>query len=369
VIQRSSARHVAIVGTSLDILGGQGVQACRLIEGLEAEGIRVTFIPINPRFPRVLGWVRRLPVVRTVLNQLIYLPSLVRMWKADVTHVFSGSYWSFLLAPVPALIVGRCLNKHVVLNYHSGEADDHLSHWGRLVHPWLGLAQDLVVPSQYLRSVFAQFGYSARVVPNVVDVSRFQYRARLPLRPRLLSTRNLEPYYRVDLVIQAFARFSREVPDATLTIAGSGSQERHLRALVTSLGCNGVRFLGRVEADDMPTLYGDHDIFVNASVLDNQPVSILEAFASGLAVVSTMAGDIPDMVRSGETGTVAAADAADLAGAITRVWNDPDGARAMTRRARAALTRYTWAMVRDEWIDIYSERTRLDEIVIGAESR
>ena len=59
MIQRSSARHVAIVGTSLDILGGQGVQACRLIEGLEAEGIRVTFIPINPRFPRVLGWVRR----------------------------------------------------------------------------------------------------------------------------------------------------------------------------------------------------------------------------------------------------------------------------------------------------------------------
>ena len=71
MIQRSSARHVAIVGTSLDILGGQGVQACRLIEGLEAAGIRVTFIPINPRFPRALGWVRRLPVVRTVLNQLM----------------------------------------------------------------------------------------------------------------------------------------------------------------------------------------------------------------------------------------------------------------------------------------------------------
>ena len=119
----------------------------------------------------------------------------------------------------------------------------------------------------------------------------------------------------------------------------------------------------------MPRLYAEHDIYVNASVLDNQPVSILEAFASGLPVVSTRAEDIPDMVRNGETGTLAAADAADLAGAITRVWNDPDGARAMTRRARAALTRYTWTMVRDEWLDIYTERRRLDEIVIGAESR
>lgn len=364
-----STLRVAIVGTSLDILGGQGVQACRLIEGLEAEGVHVTFIPINPRFPKALAWVRRLPGVRTILNQLLYVPSLVRLSRADVVHVFSGSYWSFLLAPVPAMIAGRFLNKHVVLNYHSGEADDHLSHWGLLVHPWLQLANDLVVPSPYLRTVFAQHGYSARVVPNVVDMSRFQYRERLPLRPRLLSTRNLEAYYRVDLIIQAFARFSREVPDATLTVAGYGSEERRLRELARSLECQAVRFVGRVNPDDMPSLYADHDIFVNASVLDNQPVSILEAFATGLPVISTAAGDIPDMVRNGETGTLAAPDAADLAGAISRVWHDPNGARAMARRAKAALTRYTWPMVRGEWLDIYPERTRLNEIAIGAESR
>ena len=361
--------HVAIVGTSLDILGGQAVQARRLIEGLEAEGVRVTFIPINPRFPRALSWVRRLPIARTLVNQVLYLPSLIRLSSADVVHVFSGSYWSFLLAPVPAMIVGRCLNKQVVLNYHSGEADDHLSHWGRLVHPWLQLADDLVVPSRYLRMVFVRHGYSARVVPNVVDVSRFRYRERAPMRPRLLSTRNLEPYYRVDLLIRAFARFSREVPDATLTVAGYGSEERSLRALAASLDCRPVRFVGKVDPDDMPGLYGDHDIFVNASVLDNQPVSILEAFASGLPIVSTAAGDIAHLVRNGETGTIAGPDAADLAGAIARVWNDPDGARAMARRAKADLADYTWPRVREEWLDIYSERTRLHEIAIGAESR
>ena len=364
-----SPLHVAIVGTSLDILGGQSVQACRLLEGLESEGVHVTFIPINPRFPRALAWVRRLPVARTILNQLLYLPSLMRTASADSVHVFSGSYWSFLLAPVPAMIVARCLQKHVVLNYHSGEAEDHLSHWGSLVHPWFRLADDLVVPSPYLRAVFARHGYSARVVPNVVDVSRFEYQTRVPLRPRLLSTRNLEPYYRVDLVIEAFARFSREVPEATLTVAGYGSEERRLRELALTLGCRGVRFVGRVLPDDMPPLYADHDIFVNASVLDNQPVSILEACASGLPIVSTAVGDIPDMVRNGETGTLAAANAADLAGAISRVWNDPDGARAMARRAKATLARFTWPKVSGEWLDIYAERTRLDEIVVSAESR
>jgi L-malate glycosyltransferase len=365
---KRSGLRVAVVGTSLDILGGQGVQACRLIEGLEGEGLRVTFIPINPRFPKALAWVRRLPIVRTVLNQLMYVPSLARLWDADVVHIFAGSYWSFLLAPAPAMIVGRCLNKHVVLNYHSGEASDHLSHWGPLVHPWLGLAHHLVVPSPYLRMVFARHGYSARVVPNVVDVARFEYHERAMLSPRILSTRNLEPYYRIDLVIQAFARFSREVPGATLTVAGYGSEEQRLRELVVALGCP-VRFTGRVAPDDMPRLYADHEIFVNASVLDNQPVSILEAFASGLPVVSTAVGDIPYMVRNGEVGTLASADAADLAGAMARVWSDPEGARAMARRARAALVRYTWPMVREKWLEIYSEGTRLDEIAIGAESR
>ena len=163
---------MAIVGTSLDILGGQGVQACRLIEGLDAEGVPVVFVPINPPFPAALRWVRRIPVARTLLNQLIYLPSLWRLSRADVVHVFSGSYWSFLLAPVTAMIAGRCFSKRVVLNYHSGEADDHLSHWGSLVHPWLRLAHDLVVPSPYLRRVFARHGYAARVVHNVIDMTQ-----------------------------------------------------------------------------------------------------------------------------------------------------------------------------------------------------
>ncbi len=256
----------------------------------------------------------------------------------------------------------------MVLNYHSGEADDHLSRWGWLVHPWLRLGHDLVVPSPYLRRVFAQFGYFARVVANVVDVSDFRFVERTPLRPRLLSTRNLEPYYRVDLIIQAFARFTRGVPDATLTIAGYGSEEQRLRELARSLGC-AIRFVGKISQDEMPRLYADHDIFVNASVVDNQPVSILEAFASGLPVVSTAVGDIPDMVANGETGVLARADAGDLANAIARVWCDPDRALMMARRAREAVARYTWPTVGRQWLEIYTERTRLNEIAIGAESR
>src|SRR2546429_7565109 len=168
--------RIALIAASLEILGGQCVQARLLADKLQSEGYAVTFIPINPLFPRGLGWLRRYPYVRTVLNQALYLPSLLRLRGVDVVHVFSASYWSFLLAPVPAILAAHRFGKRIVLNYHSGEAEDHLARWGRLVHPWLRLADEVVVPSEYLKAVFARLGYRARSVPNIVDTGRFRYR-------------------------------------------------------------------------------------------------------------------------------------------------------------------------------------------------
>jgi glycosyltransferase involved in cell wall biosynthesis len=352
-------RHprVAIVAPSLDIVGGQGVQARALAEALRGDGWSVDFIPVNPTFPRGLRWVRRHRGVRTVLNQALYVPSLARLRRADVVHVFSASYWSFLLAPVPAMLAARLGGARVVLNYHSGEAEDHLGRWGALVHPWLRLADTLVVPSAYLRDVFARHGLAARVIPNIVDLERFRHRERSPLRPRLVSSRNLEPYYRVDATLDAFALLSARHPDATLMVAGSGSLEASLRDRARALGDGRIRFVGRVEPPAMPALYDAADIFVNASVLDNQPVSILEAFASGLPVVSTPVGAIGDLVRDGETGLlVPPLDPAAMAKAVERLLEDDDLARDLARRARAQAEAFTWPRVRPQWHAVYTER-------------
>jgi glycosyltransferase involved in cell wall biosynthesis len=347
--------RIAIVAAGPDIVGGQGVQAVQLVNALRGDGADVTFLAINRRFPAGLGWVRRVPYVRTAVNQLLYLPSLARLAAADVVHAFSASYASFLLAPAPAMVAGRLLNKRVVLHYHSGEADDHLARWGALVHPWLRLAHEIVVPSAYLQHVFARHGYEARVVPNVVDVSRFRFRERTRLTPRFLSARNLEPIYRVDVVLQGFARIHKQCPTATLTVAGHGSEEPRLKDLASSLACKDrIRFVGKIDPDDMPRLYAATDIFLNASVVDNQPVSILEAFAAGLPVVSTATGDIASMVRDGQTGfIVRAGNPEALALAAMAMLQNPNHARAMACRARQEVERFTWTAVRDKWADVY----------------
>jgi len=346
--------RVAIVAASLDILGGQGVQAFALVNALREDGVDARLIPINPKFPVGLRWLRGVPYARTLLNELLYVPGLSRLAAYDVVHVFSASYASFLLAPLPAMLAGRLLGRRVVLHYHSGEAPDHLANWGAFVHPWLKLADEIVVPSVYLRDVFAEFGYEARVIPNIVNLTVFDYRERKPLLPRLLSTRNLERHYRVDIVIEAFAQYQAVNDKATLTIAGYGSEEPRLRAMAAQLTSGGVRFVGRVSPEWMPKLYADCDIYLNASEVDNQPVSILEAFASGMPVISTPTGDIASMVKDGETGLIVPPTApAAMARAIQETLDRPDRARHMAEEAHNTLERFSWSAVRESWRSAY----------------
>ena len=352
---RVALPRIAIVAPSLEILGGQSVLARQMQDDLGREGYCVTFVTVNPRLPGPLRWIRRIPILRTLVNQLLYLPSLVRLAQVDVVHAFSASYWSFLLAPAPALLVGRLLGKRTVLNYHSGEADDHLARWGRLVHPWLRLADEIVVPSQYLAAVFARFGYPTRVIANAADLSTYTYRERHPLGRNLISVRNLEPHYRVDVIVRAFGIVHDEYPQAMLTVIGSGSEEARLRRLAAELNLHHIRFMGRVEPREMSRLYDEADVFVNASIVDNQPVSILEAFAAGVPVVTTPTGDIAAMVRDGETGVlVRDPDPAAFAEAISALFLDETRAIGLARCAHADLSRFEWRTVSRLWRDVYA---------------
>ena len=348
------ALRIAIVAPSLDILGGQGVQARSLAQALESDGFEVLFIPVNPRFPKGLRWLRRVPVARTLLNQCLYVANLFALRHADVVHVYSAAYWSFLLAPAPAILVSEWFGKPMILNYHSGEAEDHLANWGLRVHPWLRRVDKIVVPSKYLQNVFARHGYQAQVVRNMIDTSCFHYRERSQLQPRLLSNRNLEAHYGIGTTLKAFALLRKQWPQARLKIAGYGSERVRLEQWVRSERLDGVEFVGRVEPEAMPRLYDEADIFVNSSVIDNQPISILEAFAAGLPVVSTPVGDIPAMLRNQQNGTlVPPDDPAAMAAAIALLLEAPGEALTMARRARKEVEQYTWSQVRGAWTDLY----------------
>jgi len=94
----SGRPRIGMVAASLDILGGQCVQAVNLAAALRGEGMDVTYIPINPPFPAGLRWLRRLRYARTLLNETLYLPSLarLRMWCTSTPRPTGRSSWGRL---------------------------------------------------------------------------------------------------------------------------------------------------------------------------------------------------------------------------------------------------------------------------------
>src|SRR5579872_379002 len=317
----SSRLNVAIVAPSMGILGGQAVQASRLLRAWQRDpDVYAWLVPINPEPPAPLGFVRRVRYLRTLLTQAMYWPLLVsELRRADAVHVFSASYSSFLVSTLPAVLVAKALGKPVLVNYHSGEGPDHLRR-SAIARALLGRVDANAVPSRFLQDAFSAFGIGAEVVPNLVDTDRFRFRRRETLAPKILSTRNFEPLYNVPCTLRAFRIVQDRWPDAELTLVGGGSQDAALRRLARDLRLEHVTFAGRVPPDEIWRYYADAHVYLQTPDIDNMPLSVIEAFASGCPVVSTNAGGVPAMVTNEVHGLlVPCGDAAAAAGAVLRL--------------------------------------------------
>jgi glycosyltransferase involved in cell wall biosynthesis len=346
---------VAFVAPSLRILGGQAVQADRLLTAWNGDpDVDAWLVPVNPLPPRALRFALDIKYLRTVVNEATYVPLLIReITRADVVHVFSASYASFLLAPLPAMLIARALGKPVVLNYRSGEAPDHLQR-SAVARAAIARVDKNIVPSRFLVDVFRGFGIDAEIIPNIVDLDRFVFRNRDPLRPRLVSTRNFDALYNMTATVRAFALVQKRWPDASLTLVGGGPQEQQLRALVDQLGLRQVAFVGRVRPDEIARYYAENDIYIQSPNIDNMPTSVIEAFASGLPVVSTEAGGVPAILAHRRQGLLAPlGDYEALAANVLSLLDQPEWARSLARAAYATCEACTWPSVRDQWLNAY----------------
>jgi glycosyltransferase involved in cell wall biosynthesis len=330
------------------------VQARLLTENLRKQGHAVFNAPTNP-----LGHsssLRRIKWVRGVLNLNLFL---ARLWgacrKADCVHILSHSYLSFFLFTFPAVAVGKLLRKQVIIHYHGGAAEPFLRSWFWLARFAFASADAVIVPSRFLASVFEKFDIATVEVPNILELEALPFRKRSPLRPRVIMARHLEPDYNAACGIRAFANLKSIFPDATLTIAGDGSERAELISMCSNLGVGDcVNFVGNVANERMRVLYDQADIYLNSSRVDNQPVSILEAFACGLPVVTTAVGGIPYMVTHNEDALLAPDDdPAGLAAHMIALLRDPVLAERLVQNARGRIQEHSWERIYSKQRAIY----------------
>jgi glycosyltransferase involved in cell wall biosynthesis len=337
----------------MNIIGGQSIQADRLLRAFKDDSeIELRLSSIDARFPLLL---RSIPYVRTAVNATIYYAELLKgVLQSDLIHAFASSFWGYTLWVIPAIWLSRLGGSKIVVNYRDGRAEQHLRTWSSAVST-MKRVDAIVVPSEYLVSVFARFGLKACIIPNAIELTMFRHRERATVRPIFLTNRGLEPLYNVTCTLRAFRIIQDRYPEARFVVANDGPLRTELEALAAGLHLNAA-FVGAVPQSRMVELYDSADIYVMSPLIDNMPGTVLECFASGLPVVTTASGGVPYVAENGRNALTIPpqGSAEELAGACFRLLEEPGLALRLTREGYGdCVERYSVALVRDQWHSLY----------------
>ena len=350
--------RIALIGPLPPPFGGMANQTRQLAELLRADGMVIEVVRVNA--PYRPAWLRQVRGVRALFR---FLPYLAHLWAAagrnDLFHIMANSGWSWHLFTAPAIWIAKLRGKIVVVNYRGGEAEEFFARAFAWVKPSLNQANAIIVPSGFLAPIFYRRGFATHIVPNIVNLERFAAvdNAGKSGAPHFLVARSLEPLYDNTTALRAFARIRQHYPDAHLTIAGSGPERDLLEQLARVLGvADAVNFAGRVDNADMPALYRTVHIAINPSRADNMPISVLEALASGVPVVSTDVGGVPFLVENEVTALlVPPGNDEAMAAACLRILADTQLAVRLIAAGRELAQEFAWSEVRGKLFEVYRE--------------
>ncbi|MBI2374221.1 MAG: glycosyltransferase family 4 protein [Deltaproteobacteria bacterium] len=245
----------------------------------------------------------------------------------------------------------------VVFSLHGGALPEMMADSPEWVRSVLSRADAIVCQTPYLGRAMTRAGMSVELVPNLVRTERYPFLTRGPARPRVLWMRTFHEIYGPAVALEAFRILKRAYPEATLEMAGADKgllEETRRRAL--ELGLEGsITFPGFLDFPSKLRATADADLFLNTSRVDNTPVAMIEACATGMLVVSTRAGGIPDLVAHEETALlVPIDDAPALGAAMIRAVREPALARRLSTNGRELAERSSPSAVLARWEEVFA---------------
>ena len=274
--------------------------------------------------------------------------------RYEVVHFHVDAFRTFIKKIVPSLILSKFFGRKIVLSFTSAEIEFYLDRWGKVLRPVVLLADIILVPSNYTAEILNRYGFKAETVPHCIDTRRFTFRTRRELQPRILVNRTLELKNNIPCALQAFRLVKQKYPRVELVIAGEGPLRRELENIVRADNLNGVYVTGWVTPEKMTGLLNDVDLFLNPSTIDDFPISIFEAQASGLPVITTDAGGILEMVSDRVNALVTPINnPGEVAQRIIELVENPALTERLSYQGRYNAEKYDWANYTDRLGRLY----------------
>lgn len=211
-----------------------------------------------------------------------------------------------------------------------------------------------VAPSQYLKIAFEAKGYATICIPNTIPIQEYQFKERTSLAPKLFWVRSFKHLYNPMLAIKVLDLVKKEFPKASLCMVGPEKDSSFLETknLVAKLNLSEfVEFTGVLPKEQWHQKAVDFDFFINTTNFDNTPISVIEAMALGLPVVSTDVGGLPYLIENNIDGILVPKENPEaMAKAIVKLIKENN--QLLAKKAREKAESFSWLIVKDKWHSI-----------------
>lgn len=282
-----------------------------------------------------------------------------RSYDVAIVGLYSGR--AFLWGEAVSSLLAR-LACPFVLSLHGGRLPEFSATQAQRVRACLQKATVVTAPSAYLREQMRAYHDDIQIVPNPLEIARYDFRLRSQPQPRVLWLRAFHEIYHPALAATVTAELARQFPDIQLIMVGpdkgDGSQQ-HVMQLARELGVSDRLALpGGIANHEVPQWLQRGDIFLNTTNVDNTPVSVLEAMACGLCVVSTNVGGLPYLLtHEHDALLVPPNDPAAMTQAVRRLLTEPELAARLSANARRKAESFAWENVLPQWQRLLTDLT------------
>ncbi len=213
-----------------------------------------------------------------------------------------------------------------------------------------------IIPSKYIASIFKKHNFETTYIPNCIDFSKYKFKIRKKIRPRILWLRSFHEIYNPKMAIEVLRVLNDNFNNVKLTMIGPDKDGSLKQCYELSKKYNlnhRVEFVGYLRKIEWIKIAMDHDIFINTSKIDNMPVSILEMMALGLPIISTNVGGIPFILKSRKNSIlVNNNDFNSMASSIKFLIDKPEHACEISMNALKCLEPFSAELVVPQWIKI-----------------
>lgn len=206
--------------------------------------------------------------------------------------------------------------------------------------------------SEYLAEAFKKQGFTKiTYIPNTIELSKYKFERKEFECPKLLWVRSFSEIYHPELAILIFGKLKQTYPKAELCMVGpdkDGSLEK-CKQLAKKKNLP-VRFTGKLAKEEWLHLAKDYNIFINTTNFDNTPISVIEAMALGLPVISTRVGGLPYLIENGVDGILVEKGKSNpFVGKITFLMENTAKAQQIAMNARKKVEKFDWEAVKEKW--------------------